>query len=99
MPSTDAVPLGAFIGVGLRQPSKWFIFDSPKMSAGTRTALVVAGAVLLAVGASADLFVQAALAMRRVNWRQVGAYIVHLSECSRWFFTVINITRDVYKRW
>ncbi|CAK7210350.1 hypothetical protein SBRCBS47491_000748 [Sporothrix bragantina] len=99
MASIDPVPLGTLIGVGLGQPTKWLLFESPKLSAGARTAMILAGAGLLAVGASADLFVRAALTFRRVNWRQVGATIVHISECSRWFFTVINISRDVYKRW
>ncbi|ERS98861.1 hypothetical protein HMPREF1624_04051 [Sporothrix schenckii ATCC 58251] len=100
MASSDGkIPLSALVGVGLGQPSKWLIFDAPALSATARTILVVAGAALLAIGASSDLFVKAALVTRRVNWRQVGNRIVHLSESSRWFFTVVNITRDVYKRW
>ncbi|KIH93904.1 hypothetical protein SPBR_06274 [Sporothrix brasiliensis 5110] len=100
MASSDGkIPLSALVGVGLGQPSKWLIFDAPTLSATARTILVVAGAALLAVGASSDLFVKAALVTRQVNWRQVGNRIVHLSESSRWFFTVVNITRDVYKRW
>ncbi|KJR83529.1 uncharacterized protein SPSK_04673 [Sporothrix schenckii 1099-18] len=104
MASSDGkIPLSALVGVGLGQPSnltvRWLIFDAPALSATARTILVVAGAALLAIGASSDLFVKAALVTRRVNWRQVGNRIVHLSESSRWFFTVVNITRDVYKRW
>ncbi|KAL1900528.1 hypothetical protein Sste5346_002251 [Sporothrix stenoceras] len=100
MSSVDgAIPLGTFVSVGLGQPAKWLIFETPALSTTARTTMMVAGAALLAIGASSDLFIKAALALRRVDWRRVGKHVIHLSECSRWFFTVVSISREVYKRW
>ncbi|OAA60411.1 hypothetical protein SPI_05535 [Niveomyces insectorum RCEF 264] len=28
-----------------------------------------------------------------------AALVVHAAECSRWFYTVVAITREVYKKW
>lgn len=61
--------------------------------------MVVLGTAFLVCGASPDLLERGVAAWKAINWRTLSKTIIQAAEYSRWFFTVVNATRDLYKRW
>jgi hypothetical protein len=61
--------------------------------------MVVAGAGLLLCGASPELSEKGLLFCTGIDWKAVTLGIIRAAECSRWFFTVVQATRDFNKRW
>lgn len=64
-----------------------------------RGTMVIFGAAMLICGASPDLFRQSTSAFKTIKWKRVIAGIITAAECSRWFFTVVQATRDLQRRW
>ncbi|EPE04864.1 hypothetical protein F503_00018 [Ophiostoma piceae UAMH 11346] len=97
--SIDRIPLASLTAVGLGKSSKLLVYSPPSAPWSARTAMLAVGIGLVALGTSPDLYAGFAGLFRKVRWHDVVKRIVHVAECSRWFFTVVSITRDVHKRW
>lgn len=66
---------------------------------GLRTATVLLGTTLLVYGAMPAQFQQGLSVFRALEWGAVSAVVIRVAECSRWFFTVVQATRDLHRRW
>jgi hypothetical protein len=76
----------------------WLIKSAPS-PISLRTAMIVLGTGLLAGGASSRLFQIGFGFWKGFDWKALSVGIIRVAECSRWFFTVVNATRELYKRW
>jgi len=76
----------------------WFT-ESPVSAVSLRTGMVVLGGVLLVCGASPALFQRGFAFCKRVDWKAVRIGIIRAAECSRWFYMVIQATRDLHRKW
>ncbi|KAH9889177.1 hypothetical protein F4778DRAFT_754307 [Xylariomycetidae sp. FL2044] len=99
-PHDNHIPLSHFTRVGLGSAFNNRNWSAENAATGLRTATVILGVVLLAYGARPELF-QTWLGRRGrdLDWKTVSGGIVIVAECCRWFFTVVQATRDVYRRW
>lgn len=61
--------------------------------------MAVAGVVLLAYGIQPDLCQQARHLFQKIEWEKMLAVIIRTAECSKWFYSIIQATRDLYKKW
>ncbi|KAL2135176.1 hypothetical protein VTI74DRAFT_9493 [Chaetomium olivicolor] len=98
----DCIPLARFTSIGLGLP----LGDTHPLGLGgavfaltLRTGMVVLGVTCLIYGVLPDQFQTGVTYFKGLDWKRVSIHIVRAAECSRWFFTVVTATRDLYKRW
>lgn len=61
--------------------------------------MVVLGVALVACGASPELSQKGYVMWQELNWKGLTVTVIRAAEYSRWFFTIVQATRDLYKRW
>lgn len=64
-----------------------------------RTGMVLLGTSLLVYGAMPEQFRQGFAVFKALEWKAVSVVVIRVAECSRWFFTVVQATRDLNRRW
>ncbi|KAI0104341.1 hypothetical protein GGR51DRAFT_561152 [Nemania sp. FL0031] len=63
-----------------------------------RSTMVTLGAAILACGASPQLYNSASTLFQKLEWTALCTGIIRVAEYSKWFFTIINATRDLHKK-
>ncbi|KAL2263251.1 hypothetical protein VTK26DRAFT_7598 [Humicola hyalothermophila] len=96
-PAQDGISLSRFtrVGLGLGDWSFDKSFSSAALAVSLRSAMVLMGTTLLVYGAVPEWFA----VFKQVDWKAFGVAIIRVAECSRWFFTVVQATRDLNRRW
>ncbi|KAJ8133033.1 hypothetical protein O1611_g591 [Lasiodiplodia mahajangana] len=85
------------VGLGYAYNQHWSI---ERLASATtlRTTMIILGVALLACGASPRLYDNGLTLFKEFNWKVLSVRIIRVAEYGKWFFTIVQATRDLYKR-
>ncbi|KAI1123468.1 hypothetical protein F5Y10DRAFT_251758 [Nemania abortiva] len=85
------------VGLGYAY-NQWWSMEGLASATTLRTTMVILGVALLACGASPKLYYTGFTIFRELNWKALSVGIIRAAEYGKWFFTIVQATRDLYKR-